>query len=50
MIFFPENSIQKLIQKFQFGLIPFNKTFIQLEHQGIGHHYADMIPGDFCPG
>ena len=35
---FPKNSIQKLIQKFKFGFIQFNKIFIQLENQGIGHH------------
>ena len=39
--FFPENSIQKLIQKFKFCFIQFNKIFIQLENQGIGHHYSD---------
>ena len=39
---FPENSIQKLIQKFLFGLIHFNKIFIQLENQDIGHHYVDI--------
>ena len=38
-IIFLENSIQKLIKKFKFGLIQFNKVFIQLENQGIGHHY-----------
>ena len=37
-LFFPENSIQKLIQKFEIGLIQFNKIFIQLENQGIAHH------------
>ena len=31
-----ENSIQKLIQKFKFGFIQFNKIFIQLENQGNG--------------
>ena len=36
--FFSENSIQKLIQKFKFGFIQFNKIFIQLENQGIEHH------------
>ena len=36
--FFQENSIQKLIQKFKFGFIQFNKIFIQLENQGIEHH------------
>ena len=41
-IFFLENSIQKLIQKFKFGLIQFNKIFIQLENQGIGHHYGNL--------
>ena len=30
-----ENSIQK----FEFDLIQFNKIFIQLENQGIEHHY-----------
>ena len=39
--FFPENSIQKLIQKFKFGFIQFNKIFIQLENQGIEHHYFE---------
>ena len=43
--FFPENSIQKLIQKFQFGFIQFNKIFIQLENQGIEHHYGVMKGG-----
>ena len=38
-ILFPENWIQKLIQKFWFGLIQFNKIFIKLENQGIAHHY-----------
>ena len=28
-----------MIQKFKFGLIQFNKIFIQSENQGIGHHY-----------
>ena len=37
-VVFPENSIQKLIQKFEFCLIQFNKIFIQLENQGIEHH------------
>ena len=36
--FFLENSIQKLIQKIEFGLIQFNKIFIQLENQAIKHH------------
>ena len=38
IIFFPENSIQKFIQNFQFGWIQFNKIFIQLENQGIVNH------------
>ena len=33
-LFFPENSIQK----YEFGLIQFNKIFIQLENQGIEDH------------
>ena len=31
-----------MIQKFWFGLIQFNKVFIQLENQGIAHHYLTM--------
>ena len=37
--YFQEYSIQKLIQKFDFGFIQFNKIFIQLENQGIEHQY-----------
>ena len=37
------NRIQKLIKKFEFGFIQFNKIFIQLENQGIGHHYISGI-------
>ena len=29
-----------MIQKSKFGLIQFNKIFIQLENQGIEHHYT----------
>ena len=28
-----------MIQKFEFGFIQFNKIFIQLENQGIEHHF-----------
>ena len=35
--FFLDNSIQKLIQKFEFGLNQFNKISIQLENQ-LEHH------------
>ena len=42
-LFFPENSIQKLIQKFYFGLTQFNKIFIQLENQSIAHHYWEHV-------
>ena len=38
--FFPENSIQK----FKFGFIQFKKIFIQLENQGIEHHYSKSKP------
>ena len=31
-----------MIQKFK-GLIQFNKIFIQLENQGIGHHYFHLF-------
>ena len=41
--FFPENSIQKLIQQFKFGFIQFNKIFIQLENQGNEDHYPSAI-------
>ena len=39
IIFFPGKFNSKLIQKFKFGLIQFNKIFIQLENQGIEHYY-----------
>ena len=32
---FPENSLQKLIQKIEFMCVQFNKIFIQLENPGI---------------
>ena len=38
IICFLKNSIQK----FEFGLIQFNKIFIQLENQGIEHHYSRL--------
>ena len=31
--------------KFRFGLIQFNKKIIQLENQGIEHHYGVMKGG-----
>ena len=33
-----------MIKKFKFGLIQFNKIFIQLDNQGIGHHYHCLCP------
>jgi len=38
------HSIQKLIQKVEFGFIQFNKIFIQLENQGIEHHQDEVTP------
>ena len=32
-----------MIQKFEFGFIQFKKIFIQLENQGIGHHYSLVL-------
>ena len=45
IIFFLENSIQKLIQNFWFGSIQLNRIFIQFENQGIGHLYLNAILG-----
>ena len=32
-----------MIQNFKFGFIQFNKIFIQLENQGIEHHYSREV-------
>ena len=37
--------IKKLIQKFEFGFIKFNKIFIQLENQGIDHYNSNESMG-----
>ena len=42
ILFFPEISIKKLIKKFEFGCIQFNKMFIKLENPGIAHPYQIM--------
>ena len=36
--FFRNIQFKKLIQKFKFSFIQFNKIFIQLENHGIRHH------------
>ena len=39
---FPENSLQKLIQKIEFMCVQFNKIFIQLENPGIAQDWPTL--------